>query len=64
MAREPVRDFFCFAIVIGNEGNGISSELLAACDGSVVIPMVPGTESLNAAAASTVLLWELLKNGL
>lgn len=51
-------------IVIGNEGNGISSELLAACDGSVVIPMVPGTESLNAAAASTVLLWELLKNGL
>lgn len=48
-------------IVVGNEGNGISDELLAACDGSVIIPMAPGTESLNAAAASAVLLWELMK---
>ena len=49
-------------IVIGNEGNGISEELLAVCDGSVIIPMAPGTESLNAAAASTVFLWELYRN--
>lgn len=49
----------CF--VVGNEGHGLSAEIIDACDGSVLIPMVPGTESLNAAAAATILLWELRK---
>ncbi len=46
----------CF--VVGNEGNGIRSEVIGACNGSVIIPMENGTESLNAAAASTILLYE------
>lgn len=47
----------CFAV--GNEGHGLSPALTAACDGRVRIPMRTGCESLNAAAASAVLLWEL-----
>ncbi len=45
-------------IVIGNEGHGVSEEVLAVSDGVVRIPMVPGTESLNAAGAAAVLMWE------
>lgn len=47
----------CFAV--GNEGHGLSGELIAACTGRVRIPMRPGCESLNAAGASAILLWEL-----
>ncbi|MFG6372920.1 MAG: RNA methyltransferase [Oscillospiraceae bacterium] len=45
--------------VIGNEGHGISEEVLAACGRRVMIPMRERCESLNAAAAATVMLWEL-----
>lgn len=45
-------------LVIGNEGHGISPEVEQACDGSVRIPMTPGSESLNAAAAAAILMWE------
>ena len=48
-------------IVIGNEGHGLLSETVAACDGSVIIPMKCGCESLNAAAAAVVFMWELSK---
>lgn len=46
----------CF--VVGNEGHGLSPETVRACTHSVYIPMRAGSESLNAAAAATVLLWE------
>lgn len=46
------------AVVIGNEGAGVSAEVKAACTGSVYIP-ISGAESLNAAAAAAILLWEL-----
>ncbi len=46
----------CF--IVGNEGNGIRREVIDACDASVIIPMEESTESLNAAMASTVLLYE------
>ena len=45
-------------IVVGNEGHGLSAETIAACDGSILIPMMPGAESLNAAVASSVCMWE------
>ena len=51
------------ACVIGNEGSGVSAETLAACTGSVIIPMAGRAESLNAAAAAAVLLWEFTKDG-
>ncbi len=46
----------CFAV--GNEGHGLSDGLIAACDRSVFIPIADGSESLNAAAAAAILLWE------
>ncbi len=46
-------------VVIGNEGHGVSQEVLALCRGSVRIPMRERCESLNAAAADTVILWEM-----
>lgn len=47
------------ALVVGNEGNGVSAEVLSACDGCVYIPMTAQIESLNAATAAAVLMWEL-----
>lgn len=47
-----------FALAIGNEGHGLSETLLGAAAASVRIPMMPGAESLNAAAAAAVLMWE------
>ena len=45
-------------IVVGNEGHGLSEETISACTEKMLIPMVPGTESLNAAVASSICLWE------
>lgn len=45
-------------IVIGNEGNGVSDEILGLCDQTVMIPMAGKNESLNAAAAAAVVLWQ------
>ncbi len=46
-------------IIIGNEGNGVSQEAVEAAAGGVYIPMAPAIESLNAAAAATVIMWEM-----
>ncbi len=47
------------AFVVGNEGHGISAEVRDCCDGSVIIPIrEDGAESLNAAVAASVLMWE------
>ncbi|MBA4312058.1 MAG: hypothetical protein C0417_05470 [Chlorobiaceae bacterium] len=48
-------------IVLGNEGEGISKKVLDACDMSVTIPMMNGTDSLNVASASAVFLYEARK---
>jgi len=45
-------------VVIGNEGNGVSREILELSDRTVLIPMVGKNESLNAAAATAVVLWQ------
>ncbi len=47
-----------WAFVIGNEGDGISPEVLDACDTLIKIPMPGGAESLNAAVACAVMLYE------
>ncbi len=49
------------AVVIGNEGHGVSREVLDACAGALIIPMRERCESLNAAAAAAVVLWEMGK---
>lgn len=48
-------------IVIGNEGHGLSGAVLSACDGCVIIPMSAGSESLNAATAAVIFMWEMRK---
>ncbi len=45
-------------VLIGNEGHGLSNEAMDACTGCVYIPMAEGVESLNAATAASVLVWE------
>ncbi len=49
------------AVVIGSEGSGISKEVLALADRSIIIPMTSRCESLNAAAAAAVTLWEMFR---
>ena len=49
------------AFVVGNEGHGISKRVADACDGAVLIPMKGGAQSLNAAVAASLLLWEAAK---
>lgn len=47
--------------LIGNEGHGLSDEAIKACDHSVFIPICENTESLNAAVAASVCMWEQSK---
>lgn len=48
-------------IVVGNEGNGLTEEAIAACSGSVTIPMLGRAESLNASASAAILMWEMMR---
>lgn len=47
------------AVAIGSEGRGLSRELLDICGGELIIPMNPHSESLNAAIAASVIMWEM-----
>ncbi len=55
------KDLLNCAVMIGNEGNGISKEALAASNGCLIIPMKGKAESLNAAVASSIVMWEMSK---
>lgn len=58
----PKKDRRKYALVMGNEGNGISSEVSALCDRFLYIDMNDKVESLNVAVATSILLYELNKN--
>ena len=47
------------AVVIGNEGNGLPPEMVAACGRTVFIPISAQSESLNASVAASLFLWEM-----
>lgn len=47
------------ALILGTEGAGVSEAALQMADRTVMIPMRPGVDSLNVAAASAVAFWEL-----
>ena len=49
------------ALVIGNEGNGISGSLIERADEIVTIPMSSGIESLNAAVSAGILMYETVR---
>ena len=48
------------ALVIGSEGQGVS-EVWRSCTNAVVIPMASDSESLNAAVAASIVLWEMAR---
>ena len=47
------------AVILGTEGDGLSSQTIAGCDYTVRIPMSHEVDSLNVAAASAVAFWQL-----
>lgn len=52
-----------WAVVIGSEGQGVSPMLLQQCDKKLIIPMNPRCESLNAAVAATIVMWQMKLGG-
>lgn len=50
------------AVVIGSEGQGVRKEILDSADAELIIPMNPRCESLNAAVAATIVMWEMTEN--
>lgn len=53
------RDKECFALIMGNEGRGVSSDILELCDKFIYIEMDDQVESLNVSIATSILLYEL-----
>jgi TrmH family RNA methyltransferase len=49
-------------VVIGSEAHGVSSECLRQCAGAVHVPMARQVESLNAATAAAIVMYELSRN--
>ena len=50
------------ALVIGSEGRGVRKEVLENADRELIIPMNPHCESLNAAIAAAIVMWEIRRN--
>ena len=48
-------------VLIGNEANGLTANAISICDEIVTIKMNGKAESLNAAAASSIICWEMTK---
>lgn len=53
------QDLKTAAVVIGSEGRGVCQKLLEASQRQVIIPMNPRCESLNAAVAAAIALWQM-----
>lgn len=47
------------AVVIGSEGQGVRREILESADGELIIPMNKHCESLNAAVAAAIVMWQM-----
>lgn len=52
-------DLGTMAVVIGSEGQGVRKEILSQADRELIIPMNPHCESLNAAVAATIVMWQM-----
>lgn len=55
-------DLAKMALVIGSEGRGVRKEILESADRELIIPMNPHCESLNAAIAAAIVMWEIRRN--
>ena len=47
------------AVVIGSEGQGVRQEILQSARHQLIIPMNPRCESLNAAVAAAIVVWQM-----
>lgn len=47
------------AVVIGSEGQGVRDEILSYAQNQLIIPMNPNCESLNAAIAAAIVMWQM-----
>lgn len=56
LREAPIRQM---AVVIGSEGQGVRQEILDAAEQSLIIPMNPNCESLNAAIAAAIVMWQM-----
>ena len=54
-------DLSRMAVVIGSEGQGVRKEILETADAELIIPMADHCESLNAAVAATIVMWQMKK---
>ena len=52
-------DLSSMAVVIGSEGRGVRQEILQGADRELIIPMNPRCESLNAAIAAAIVMWQM-----
>jgi TrmH family RNA methyltransferase len=48
-----------YAVVIGSEGQGVRTAFIQNAKKNLVIPMTPRCESLNAAVAAAIVMWEM-----
>jgi len=65
---ERARDIRCaalnqMAVVIGSEGQGVRKEILENAQEELIIPMDERCESLNAAIAAAIVMWQMKQNG-
>lgn len=58
----PFNEFCSVGIAIGNEGNGLTPDIINLCDAKITIPMLGRAESLNVAMAAGILMWEMMRN--
>jgi TrmH family RNA methyltransferase len=56
LREAPIRQM---AVVIGSEGQGVRQEILDAAEQALIIPMNPNCESLNAAVAAAIVMWQM-----
>ncbi|GHP12900.1 23S rRNA methyltransferase [Lentilactobacillus fungorum] len=61
VSYQEVKPTSSFGLVMGNEGNGVAPEILAAVDQNLYIPMKGEAESLNVAVASGILIFHLVQ---
>lgn len=54
-------DLGAMAVVIGSEGQGVRPEILESSQAELIIPMNPRCESLNAAIAAAIVMWQMKK---
>ena len=51
------------AVVIGSEGQGVRAQILDSAQAELIIPMNPNCESLNAAIAAAIVMWQMKCSG-